>query len=368
MKAKNKQVMAIVGGQYGSEGKGVVAKHYANNFNVHVRVGGPNAGHCFVHKGVEYKMQSIPCGWVNPDAALVIGRGAVVDIEQMQKEIKQIELVDPSITDRIFVDAGAMVIDNRHREEENGVSGDIHQRIGSTGKGVGAARVAFMRRDDSLIEKAATALPRYGLEKMLMENTAGYLYTMNKNRGNILLEGTQGFGLSLVHGPHPYVTSADTTAGQLLVDCGLPPQSLTDSLLVVRSMPIRVAGNSGHMKGEVSWDEVSSKIGKKVEERTTVTNKVRRIGSWDEDLVIRASQINGTTKVAFTFLDYVVPEDAGKTDPKLLSNSSVRLINYVEKMTRAKVVLAGTGYTPQEGWICCDLDENPKYEPEDEDL
>lgn len=359
---KNKRVMAIVGGQYGSEGKGVVAKHYANEFDVHVRVGGPNAGHCFVHQGIEYKMQSVPCGWVNPEAALVVGRGAVVDLEQLRSEVDKILKVDTSILDRLKIDGGAMVIDNRHRNEEGGTKGEMHNRIGSTGKGVGAARVAFIKRDESLIKKVRDVAAEYGLEKCVMEDTSEFLNDVNRKRGNILLEGTQGFGLSLVHGDHPYVTSADTTAGQILVDCGLAATKLTDCVLVVRSMPIRVAGNSGRMLEETDWKDLSKKIGKKVEERTTVTNKVRRIGHWDEQLVIRAARINGATSVAFTFLDYVVPEDEKQTNYHMLKDASHHYIDYVGKICGAPVKLVGTGYDLEHGWYCVDMRRT--YEPE----
>ena len=68
-------ILAVVGAQYGSEGKGVIVNYLANRYHVHVRTGGPNAGHSFIHKGRIWKMQVIPCGWTNPEAILVLGRG-----------------------------------------------------------------------------------------------------------------------------------------------------------------------------------------------------------------------------------------------------------------------------------------------------
>src|SRR5690606_3570968 len=88
--ARRGHVLAVVGAQYGSEGKGVIVNHIANRYQVHVRVGGPNAGHSFVHKGRVWKMQVIPCGWTNPDAILVLGRGMLVNPETLALELREL--------------------------------------------------------------------------------------------------------------------------------------------------------------------------------------------------------------------------------------------------------------------------------------
>ena len=80
------KLAVLVGGQYGSEGKGAIAKHVAFDFNVHVRVGSPNAGHTFYWEGAKHVMQSIPCGWINPYATIIIGRGALLNMKQLTKE------------------------------------------------------------------------------------------------------------------------------------------------------------------------------------------------------------------------------------------------------------------------------------------
>jgi adenylosuccinate synthase len=162
---------------------------------------------------------------------------------------------------------------------------------------------------------------------------------------NVLLEGTQGFGLSLVHGNWPFVTSADTSAGQLCADCGVSPRYLTDVLMVVRTHPIRVAGNSGNLQEEMTWDQISAIVGRKVEERTTVTKKIRRIGHWDESLFKAAIAVNHPSAIACTFLDYLDPGIEGRTDEAAISEfPKVRsFIEYLEVMSQVRVSYVGTG-------------------------
>src|SRR3990167_1158047 len=97
------EVLALVGAQYGSEAKGKIAQLLAHDFKYHVRTGGPNAGHTVYHNGTVHKMQVLPCGWVNPEAFLVIGRGAVVDIHQLANEINLVgKNVDSGIMSRVM--------------------------------------------------------------------------------------------------------------------------------------------------------------------------------------------------------------------------------------------------------------------------
>lgn len=341
--AKRGHVLAVVGAQYGSEGKGVIVNHIADRYQIHVRVGGPNAGHSFVHKGRVWKMQVIPCGWTNPDAILVLGRGMLVNPKTLVMELWGIEQVDPTIHDRLIIDGQAGVLDPAFELEEGGTAGELHQRIGSTGKGVGAARIARIQRDPSRFKLMRDVAAQYGLERYIVEDTPRYLQDRLAKGDNILLEGTQGSGLSLIHGPWPYVTSHDTNAAQLAADVGLPPHLVTRVLLVARTYPIRVAGNSGPLKNELTWEELSRRIGKQVVERTTVTNKIRRIGEWDEDLIDRAVTLNGPTSMAITFMDYLSPADEGKTRWEDLSDTAKRFVDYVERRWQVPVPLIGTG-------------------------
>lgn len=335
-------MLVVVGAQYGSEGKGAIVAQLADQYNVHVRVGSSNAGHTVFYKGKEYKMQTIPCGWLNEKAFLVIGRGALINMEILMREIEMLKEVDPNIKRRLVIDNRAGILDKKFEEIEGHTHGELHQRIGSTGEGVGAARIARISRDPDRFKMFYQIAKEYGLAEN-MYDTVRVINNLQMKGNNVLLEGTQGCGLSLIHGPWPYATSADTNAGQIIADCGISPLAVNKILLVARTFPIRVAGNSGPLKNEMTWDYMSELLGKKVEEKTTVTKKTRRIGKWDEELMTQAVIINRPTAIALTFVDYLNPEDEGKTNYDDLSASTVRFIEYLESDFNTPVCMIKTG-------------------------
>lgn len=157
---------------------------------------------------------------------------------------------------------------------------------------------------------------------------------------NVLLEGTQGSGLSLVHGPWPYVTSCDTNTTQMLTDAGIAPHYLTETILVARTFPIRVAGNSGPLVGELSWDELGLDP-----ERTTVTDKVRRVGVWDDALIEKAVRLNEPCCMALTFVDYLWPDLQGKTDRADIPEDHPvwDFVRQIEDMHEIRIAYLGTG-------------------------
>jgi adenylosuccinate synthase len=345
-------VLALVGGQFGSEGKGVIVAYIADRYNVHVRTGGTNAGHTFMHQGVKRVMQTVPCGWVNPNAILVIGRGGLIEMDILKREVNEILEIDPYFTHRLIVDSRCGVISQWHMDEEGGVQGELHQRIGSTGKGVGAARRDRLMRDPLKFLTVAEYIKQEGdvefsdgskLSQCLHDDTPRYLQQQRNLGQDILLEGTQGSGLDLIHGQWPYVTSNGTNAAQMAADAGIPPQHVDQVMLVCRTYPIRVAGNSGDLKDEVTWDQLSELIGETVVEKTTVTKKVRRVGRWDEDLVDQSVLLNAPTSIAITFMDYISPQDRGKTLEHELSQTARAFIDYVEARFGTPVSLVGTG-------------------------
>lgn len=315
------KLMCVVGGQYGSEGKGAVVAHIADEYDVHIRIGSPNAGHTFYWNGDKHVMQSIPCGWINPNAKIVIGRGALINMKQLMLELEHIEKYYPNFRERFYIDADAGILDEKFHQQEGGVNGEMHKRIGSTGEGVGLARIARIERNPDNFRFFKDVAIEYGLEHCILENTPKVIAHWQDMGWNILIEGTQGSGLSLLHGHYPYVTSIDTNAAQMLAEVGLAPSRITDVLLVVRTYPIRVAGNSGYMKDEITWQELSDLMGKKLEEKTTVTKKVRRIAKWDQDLFEQSCLLNNPTQIALMFADYLDNSLYSETDiDKIFAN------------------------------------------------
>jgi adenylosuccinate synthase len=317
-------VTTLIGAQYGSEGKGAIAKAIANDFHVHVRTGGPNAGHSIYYRSHpmeddsrKWVMRSVPCGWINPDAHLLIGPGGLIDVDLLIKEVQELDEAGFDVSSRLRVDPRCAVIDPvRHHEFEGGVGGRAHELIGSTGEGVGPARMARLARGTfsgkgvnaawASLKFASDYEEELGSAKIRLANAPALINLWVEDGAKVLLEGTQGSGLSLIHGPWPYVTSADTNSAQLLVDAGVAPRDFVRTILVARTFPIRVAGKSGPLMHETTWDEIGVPP-----EYTTVTGKMRRVGTWDDELLARSLALNRPASLALTFADYWWPSIAG---------------------------------------------------------
>lgn len=332
--------LAIVGGQYGSEGKGVITAHLAHEAQCAIRTGGPNAGHSIRDPRdatIVWKMRSVPCAWVNPSCALIIGPGAVVSPEVLVDEVNALEQAGYEIRKRLFVDHRATVIIPTDLDLE---ADGLAFRIGSTAEGVGQARIRRIQRDPVYWRSVTEALEGTGIkiaDTIPMAASAQIV-------GNVLLEGTQGYGLSLTFGSWPYVTSTDATTAQLMAHAGLSPSiPPIGCLIVYRSFPIRVGGQSGPLSGELTWADISERVGYEVVERTTVTNKIRRIGTWDWDLTREASVVNGATTQALTFADYLDPAVTGETDWNKLTPKVRAWMDQMEEEHGIPVGLVGTG-------------------------
>lgn len=295
--------LALIGGQYGSEGKGVIAAGLAHHFDAAVRTGGPNAGHSFYHQQKLWKMRQVPCAWVNTGTKLFIGAGAVVNpmlLEEEAGKVQRLVTIDPQ--------AALVLPEHEHREQEAG----MRQSIGSTTEGVGAARIAKIQRDS----RAVLAKDWLWLSEFVgVDLVADVLFEIAETGGLIMLEGTQGSMLSIHHGIYPYTTSADTNAAQLAADAGLPPSEVEHTHLVVRTYPIRVNGNSGPTGSrEVSWQELIDRGVVEQPEKTTVTQLQRRIFEFSDEDLHRAIQLNDPCGIWVTFGDYLTPKAKGVRD------------------------------------------------------
>lgn len=339
------KLTVLVGGQYGSEGKGAIAAHLADKYDVHVRVGSPNAGHTIWWKGKKHVMQSIPCGWINPNAIIMIGRGALLNMKQFMKELVHIMEYYPDFLERLVIDPEAGILDEKFHEQEGGTEGEMHRRIGSTGEGVGPARIARISRDPSQFRQFKHIAEEYGLEKCMIDNTPAILAHLQDTGKNIMIEGTQGSGLSLLHSNYPYCTSIDTNAAGIISEVGIAPSRVTDVLMVCRTYPIRVHGNSGPMINEISWETLATRMGKSITpEKTTVTKKVRRIAEWDKRLFGQSMLLNAPTEIALTFADYIDPALYGCSDAQTVTGSR-KLVNFIDEEAIPKdlVKYIGTG-------------------------
>jgi adenylosuccinate synthase len=339
-------VDVIVGGEYGSEGKGNIAYHLGPEYQLLVRVGGPNAGHkVYGPTGEIYTHRLLPSATLTSDAPLLLAPGCVLDVTVLQDEIADCG-VD---AERLSIDPQAMIISQADIEQETSGASDLVKAIGSTGKGVGAAtaRRIMGRAHNITLARDVEALRPY------IRPAADVLKSAYDAGHRILLEGTQGSALSLYHGAYPYVTSRDTTVPGALAEAGIAPRRVRRVIMVCRTYPIRVESpqgrSSGPMSQEISWDTIAERSGHdaeelKANERGSVSGKLRRVAEFDWDLLRRSAQLNGPTDIALTFADYIHKDNQNARRFEQLSEETIMFIEEVERVAGAPVSLISTRF------------------------
>lgn len=328
-------VSIVIGGQYGSEGKGKVANYFANKFNAEVtmRVGGTNSGHTVYWDSKKYVLKVLPAAAVGNESKIVIPSGQYINLEILKEEMELLQLDDS----RLKIDPFAVVITEDNIREE--VDKCMNASIGSTQSGTGAAVVNRINRDGTTVfAKDIECLIKY------LTDTKKYLRNKLDNGCSIVVEGTQGFGLSVLHSEeYPYVTARDTTAAGVLSEIGLSPFDVAHIILVIRAYPIRVAGNSGELKNEVDWEFVTNNSGSsgKIEELTSVTKRVRRVAQFDPEIVKRAISVNDPDIIVMNHLDYI---DSTISDGEL-SQKALSFVKDVEHSIGHYIDLFGINAT-----------------------
>jgi len=162
----------------------------------------------------------------------------------------------------------------------------------------------------------------------------------------IVIEGTQGFGLSVYHSPYyPYATSRDTIASGFLSEVGVSPLTVSDIVMVIRTFPIRVGGNSGPLPREIDWKtiQIESNYPYEIQEFTTVTNRLRRVARFDIDVVKRAAIANMPTQIALMGIDYLDHRNKGTKSFDQLTEKAKEFVFWLEHELGTHVMLIGTG-------------------------
>ncbi len=330
--------VAVVGAQWGDEGKGKIVDWLSNRADVVVRFqGGHNAGHTLVIDGVTYKLSLLPSGVVRPGKLSVIGNGVVVDPWALIKEIEAVGGQGVAVTpETLKLAANAPLILPLHRELD-GFREDAGKghKIGTTRRGIGPAyedkvgrraiRVCDLADPDSLPAKIDALLVhhnalRAGLGKPLVERAgliaelhdiapkilpyAGNVWRLlddvRRNGKRILFEGAQGAMLDIDHGTYPFVTSSNTVAGQAAAGSGTGPGAVDTVLAITKAYTTRVG--AGPFPTELH-DEIGRGLGERGHEFGTVTGRARRCGWFDAVMVRQAFKTGGTTGMALTKLD-----------------------------------------------------------------
>ena len=330
--------VAVIGSQWGDEGKGKIVDWLSNRADVVVRFqGGHNAGHTLVIDGVTYKLSLLPSGIVRGGKLSIIGNGVVIDPWALAKEIKYITNLGIKVSpESLKIAENATLILPLHQRLDSlreGLSGD--DKIGTTKRGIGPAyedkvgrraiRVTDLANEKSLSHKVNKLVDHHNIilrgmeekelisddvlkelvsitDKILpyMARVSSVLSEVRKAGKRILFEGAQGVMLDNDHGTYPYVTSSNTVASQAATGSGIGPSLIHKVLGITKAYTTRVGNGPFPTEQNNSTGESLGKIG---HEFGVVTGRKRRCGWFDAVMVNYAIKLSGVNGIALTKLD-----------------------------------------------------------------
>ena len=376
------KTVAVVGSQWGDEGKGKVIDFLATQADVVVRgQGGNNAGHTLVVDGKKFALRLIPSGILNPNTINVIGNGIVFDPKGFFEEIEMLESNGIS-TKNIKISDRAHIVFPYHKELD-GLAEEARgdNKIGTTKKGIGPCymdktersgiRVCDLMDKEIFAKKLKLQVDAknklvtgvYGKEAMFdfdeiynefivyaekmrpyVEDTTVIVYDAIKANKKVLFEGAQGTLLDLDLGTYPFVTSSHPTSGGFAVGAGVGPNMIKDVVGIVKAYTTRVG--EGPFVTEL-FDETGERIRTQGREFGTVTGRARRCGWFDAVIVKYAARVNGITSISFMLLDVLTGFDkikictAYKMGDKIINNFPASL----EDLAKCEPV-----YEELDGW------------------
>ena len=330
--------VAVIGSQWGDEGKGKIVDWLSEKADVIVRFqGGHNAGHTLVINNITYKLKLLPSGIVRKNKISIIGNGVVIDPWALLDEIKYLEKLGIKITNKnLYIAENATLILPSHKELD-GIREDAKNtdKIGTTRRGIGPAyedkvgrraiRVMDLVNKKNLLKRIDMMLFHHNAirqslgkskidkKKLISDLTKispkilkyskpvwKKLEEFKKKKKVILFEGAQGMLLDVDHGTYPFVTSSNTVAGAASSGTGCSPKTINYILGIVKAYTTRVG--EGPFPTELK-NEIGNVIGKKGKEFGTVTKRKRRCGWFDAGLVKQTSIISGVDGIALTKID-----------------------------------------------------------------
>ena len=355
------KTVAVVGSQWGDEGKGKVIDFLATQADVVIRgQGGNNAGHTLVVDGKKFALRLIPSGILNPNTINIIGNGIVFDPKGFFEEIEMLESNGIS-TKNIKISDRAHIVFPYHKELD-GLAEEARgdNKIGTTKKGIGPCYMDKTERSGirvcDLMDKEVFAKKLklqvdaknkivtgvYEKEAMFdfdeiynefivyaekmrpyVDDTSVIVYDAIKANKKVLFEGAQGTLLDLDLGTYPFVTSSHPISGGFAVGAGVGPNMIKDVVGIVKAYTTRVG--EGPFVTEL-FDETGDRIRTQGHEFGTVTGRARRCGWFDAVIVKYAARVNGLTSISFMLLDVLTGFDkikictAYKMGDKIVNN------------------------------------------------
>lgn len=341
------KVDVLIDGQFGSTGKGSMAAWMALNgpkYDVAASSASPNSGHTAIVKGRKYVTHHLPILGVIQKIPIFLTAASVINMEVLDAEV-EVNGVDPSM---VSIHPSATILTEHDKEQEK----TLTRGIASTMQGVGSARARKILRLAMIAED---------LSKSVKYKTKEPQFNGDTGDAKVFLEIPQGYSLSLNHGGfYPHATSRDCTVSQAIADINVHPRNLGGVIMTVRTYPIRVGnieaedgkigGNSGgtyYDQKELSWEELGV-----IPERTTVTNRVRRVFSWSDEQLYQAISINRPNLLFVNFLNYLLPTNpASKVDEKTMFQDIERMC--IETLGYVPTMIGGRGPDVEdvERWI-----------------
>tara|TARA_B100000902_G_scaffold311588_1_gene301465 strand:+ start:693 stop:1985 length:1293 start_codon:yes stop_codon:yes gene_type:complete len=330
--------IAVVGSQWGDEGKGKIVDWLSEQADVVIRFqGGHNAGHTLVIDGTTYKLRLLPSGIVRKNKISIIGNGVVVDPWALLDEIKEIQSKNVEVNENnLIISESANLILPFHKEmDEIREDAAGKEKIGTTRRGIGPAyedkvgrrsiRVMDLRSEKNLDQRLELVLShhnaiRKGLGKKIFEKEKLIkkllkiapeilkfsqpvwlkIDEFKRKKKKILFEGAQGILLDVDHGTYPFVTSSNTVASSAATGTGCGPNSINYVLGITKAYTTRVG--EGPFPTELK-DDIGEMLGDRGKEFGTVTSRKRRCGWFDGVLVRQTIKISGINGIALTKLD-----------------------------------------------------------------
>ncbi len=317
--------LAIIGLQFGDEGKGKIVDFLAKDFDIIARYsGGSNAGHSVVYGGKKFKLHLVPSG-VLRDKTGLLGNGMVIDLEVLKGEVELLraEGIEPNLV----ISTRAHVVTSFHKEIDAVQDGIIG--IGTTRRGIGPTYETKVKRvglrigdllnedvverklslmtklwgiyDEIKVKREKKKLHALALEfKSSIENTALWLNRAMESGSSVLFEGSQAVLLDIDFGTYPYVTSSNTITGGICTGLGVSPRRIDKIIGVMKPYMTRVG--AGPFPTEIFGEEAEI-LRKKGNEYGATTGRPRRIGWLDMPLLRYATMVGGVDEIALTKVD-----------------------------------------------------------------
>ncbi|MDP6575464.1 MAG: adenylosuccinate synthase [Candidatus Peribacteraceae bacterium] len=387
-------VCAIIGAQWGDEGKGKVVDIVAEHYDVIARAcGGANAGHTIVIDSVQHIFHLLPSGCFHEGKPIILGAGMVLHLPTLLEEIEEMKKAGFDVLPRLHISSEAHILFEYHKKLD-GVFEEARAKkkgkgIGTTMRGIGPAyqdkaartgiRMESLDADltSELKERAESIKEQFGLDidinvelknledarnvlKGCVTDTVSLIHEYLEGGKSILIEGAQGVLLDLDHGSYPYVTSSSTTISGALQALGLPPKSLESCIGIAKAYCTRVG--EGEFPAEASEAD-GNRIRERGVEYGATTGRPRRCGWLSVPDLLKVVRLNGYTHWNITKLDVLDEEDQipvmmsdgyqnlpgwkastrGLTSFDELPENAKKYIQFIEEQTGVPVAFIGTG-------------------------